>query len=156
MEKQWCIFNVLRLSTTHNRYNASKSASNFKFPIIIHYIYGYQGQPPLCTPLHISTHLHAHLHTPPHTHLHTSMHPSAHPSMYLCAPPCKILIGEVLPPHHIPAFKNLINIKSWFFFPITSIHLHAHLCAPSCTSVQDSDWLGVPTTSNHIPAFKKI
>ena len=33
-DKQWCTFNVLRLSTTYNGYKTSKYASNFKFPII--------------------------------------------------------------------------------------------------------------------------
>ena len=32
MDKQWCTFNVLRLSTTYNGYKTSKYASNFKIP----------------------------------------------------------------------------------------------------------------------------
>ena len=30
------------------------------------------------------------------------------------------------------------------------LHLHAHLCAPPCTSVHESNWLSVPTTVNQI------
>ena len=161
----------------------------------------------LCVPLCTSTHPSAHFCTPLHTStqlrapLCTSMHLCTTPrtSRHLCTP-------LRVPPHtsmqdsdwlivpttsnHMPAFKNLINIKSWFFSPPplwktsahlraplwtsahlctplhTSTHLHAPLCTsaylcapphtPPHTSAQDSDWLIVPTTSNHMPAFKNL
>ena len=113
---------------------------------------------PPCTPLHTnpctskhpSMHLRAPLLTPPCTPPHTSVHfraplctlphtppcTSAHPSMHLCTPLCAPLCTLCTPPCH------------------PSMHLHTSLCTPLHTSMQDSDWLIVPTTSNHIPAFK--
>ena len=88
--------------------------------------------PPLRTPLCTSIHPSMHLHTPLHTSVHTSVHPSAHlrtplcTSVHLCAPLCTPLHTSVqdfdwlivpTTSNHIPAFKNLINIKSRFFSP---------------------------------------
>ena len=162
----------------------------------------------LCAPPHTSAHLHAPLRSPLHTPPRTSVHPHAplcaHLRAPLRTPPCTSTHDSdwlIVPTttNHIPTFKNLINIKSWFFPhhlfekpprtplhtptrtsaplcappcisahlraplrapprtpPCTSVHLRAPLCTPPRTSVHDSDWLIVPTTTNHIPAFKNL
>ena len=123
---------------------------------------------PPCNPPCTSVHLHAPLHTP----LRTSMHPSVHLRTPLSAPlrtplhtpPCTSAHDSdwlIVPitTNHIPAFKNLINIKSWFFphhLFEKPLRTSAHLCAPLRTSAHDSDWSIVPTTTNHIPAFKNL
>ena len=94
---------------------------------------------PLRAPLCTSAHLHAplrtppctsaHLRTPPRTYAHLRT-PLCHLHVPLCAPPCTP--------------------------PCTSAHLCAPLCTPPHTSTHNSDWLIVPTTTNHIPAFKNL
>ena len=81
---------------------------------------------PLCTPLHapfLTPSAHPSVHPSAHPSACPSTHPSAHPSMYPSAHP------SVHPSIHLPR-------------------------TPPRTPL--SDWLSVPTTSNHIPAFKNL
>ena len=107
-DKQWCTFNVLRLSTTYNGYKISKYASNFKFPI---------------TPTRA-------LHMP-YTHL---MHTLRMPYMRLCAA-CKFMIGLGSPPQPITALR-VLRTPSRSLWMVKGPHHnqsqpYVHLCAPS-------------------------
>ena len=75
--------------------------------------------------LRTCTYLHASLCAPPHTPVCTSEHLHAPLCEHPCTPPCTLCTP-----------------------------LHAPLCIPLHTSMHEADWLIVPTTSNHIPAFK--
>ena len=121
-DRQWCTFTVLRISTTHNRYNNSKYAWNIKFPIITPYMH----------PLHA-------LHTPLTCLMCSPYVPYMHPLCTLCTPltclthtpyahPLQDSDWLMSPPHPMRSMElnNLISIKSWFFFPTTSLKsLHA-------------------------------
>ena len=136
MDKQWCTFNILRLSTTHNGYKTSKICLKLQIPYYHELNVWLLGA---TTSAHPSVYPSAHLHTPPCT--------SAHDSDWLIVPTTT---------NHIPAFKNLINIKSWFFStspPHPSTHLHAPLHAPLHTSTHLSAPLHTPLhTSAHLCA----
>ena len=97
--------------------------------------------PPPCTPSH-SPSMHplcTHLCTPP-----------------LCTPPCTPSTHPLRPPLHTPLCTPPLRTPSTH--PIHA-PLHTPLCTPPpCTlpHTPPSDWLSVPTTSNHIAAFKNL
>ena len=100
----------------------------------------------LHTPLSTVCPWHPSMHPSTQPSTHPSMHPSVHPSMHPSAYPSA---DPFTHPSTHPSMHPLCG-------PLhASLHapLHAPLHTPPlCTP--PSDWLSIPTTSNHIPAFQ--
>ena len=126
MDKQWCTFNVLRISTTYNGYKTSKYASNFKFPYyhplnlwLLWATNGNQEQTVMHPPLHTPS-VYPLCVPPPHTpsaypsayplRIPPPRTPSAYPSVYpLCVPPphTPSALPRHVPPPHTPSVYPL-------------------------------------------------
>ena len=131
--RKWWTFKILRLSTTHNGYKTSTFQIPYHHPLSQWLLEATNGNDLYAPSVHLpctfstpSAYLPCTSHAPPAYPLCTFHTPSMHLEW----------ISLAKGPHHSQSdywYLNLINIKSWFFCPITfhapSTHLLCTLCA---------------------------